>query len=105
MSNLALDLDLEFDAASAPAPVLLKGDKWDTWAADIQNDGSMTYEGDDQPVSLAELITSAVEGYYQAIVDGRTLQLNYSGGKLFGNDPAPGAAGTGAGQTAGDHPV
>lgn len=77
MSNLALEL--EFTAPTAP--LLLKGDKWDTWATDIQNDGTMTYEGDDQPVSMATLITSAVEGFYQAIVNGHTLQINCSFGK------------------------
>ena len=77
MSNLAF----AFDAPTTPTFSLLKGDKWDTWMTGIQNDGNMTYQGKDQPVSLGELITDAVEGFYQAIVDGRTLQINYSGGK------------------------
>lgn len=75
MPNLALAFDMP------TTPVLLKGDKWDTWVSDMKNDTDMTYQGNDQPISMMELINDAVEGFYQAIVAGHTLQINCSFGK------------------------
>lgn len=85
MSNLALVLS-DADHAATPninltTANLLKGDKWDTWANDIQHDGDMTYSGADQPVSMRDLIGDAVTGFYQAITRNQTLQINYSAGK------------------------
>lgn len=41
----------------------------------------MTYSGADQPVSMRDLIERAVAGFYQAITNCQTLQINYSVGK------------------------
>lgn len=81
MSALALALSDTNHTATTSNLNLLKGDKWDTWAKDIGYNGDMTYSGADQPVSMRDLIESAVAGFYQAISNGQTLQINYSAGK------------------------
>ncbi|MFP1498032.1 hypothetical protein ACLB1Q_34875 [Escherichia coli] len=59
----------------------MKHDKWaDVWET-LTTDADLNYTDEKETVSLSSLVTSATSAIYQAITDGWTMCVGYSGGK------------------------
>lgn len=72
-----LDLFSDLDAA----PSVYKGDKWDLLADVLANDPDLNFKEDPDSLSMAERITLAIDAIKDALLQGYTIALGWSGGK------------------------
>ncbi|MGT7540982.1 hypothetical protein ACRWVK_25700, partial [Escherichia coli] len=80
-SDSFLELPSEVIFPEAANAAILKHDKWaDVWET-LTTDADLNYTDEKETVSLSSLVTSATSAIYQAITDGWTMCVGYSGGK------------------------
>ncbi|WP_080348042.1 adenine nucleotide alpha hydrolase family protein [Enterobacter cloacae] len=80
-SDSFLELSSEVIFPEAANAAILKHDKWaDVWET-LTTDADLNYTDEKETVSLSSLVMSATSAIYQAITDGWTMCVGYSGGK------------------------